>query len=160
VIDSSPLISAARASLASPLRSECYKKNCLPRPRSTCPKLSTAKLSGETARTSKKSCTVTTWPCDSLLQNNGPSLEVIKVRPDATPVDETHANAVVHADNEDNVLIITPAKNAAVIERVKDIVMEHVPEEVRTAQFDEHCHPNGSLTLSFLYRPATMRPVM
>lgn len=27
-------------------------------------------------------------------------------------------------------LIITPAKNAAVIDRVKEIVMDHVPEEV------------------------------
>ena len=67
---------------------------------------------------------------------------------------------MVYADNEDNVLIITPAKNAAVIERVKDIVMEHVPEEVRTAQLDEHCYLNGSLSLPFLCRPATMRPVM
>jgi hypothetical protein len=113
------------------------------------------------ARISKRSCTVTTWPCDSLLQNNGPSLEVTKVRLEATHVDEPHANAVVHADNEDNVLIITPAKNAAVIERVKDIVMEHVPEEVRTAQFDDLFFLlNGSLSRPFLYRPATMRPVM
>lgn len=160
MIDSSPSISAARASLASPSRSECYKRSCPPRPRSTCPKPSTARSSGGTARISKRSCTVTTWPSGSLLQNNGLSLEVTKVRLDATPVNKPHAYAVLHADNEDNVLIITPAKNAAVIERVKDIVMEHVPEEVRAAQIDEYCSSNGSLNLPFLYRPATMRPVM
>lgn len=36
-----------------------------------------------------------------------------------------------HQENEDNVLIITPAKNASVIETVKNIVMDHVPEEAR-----------------------------
>jgi hypothetical protein len=42
-------------------------------------------------------------------------------------------------ENEDNVLIITPAKNATVIDRVKDIVMEHVPEDVSRPQSDNAC---------------------
>ena len=67
------------------------------------------------------------------------------------------AQCVFPADNEDNVLIITPAKNAAVIERVKDIVMEHVPEEVGHGR--EGFVP-ALLISTLLARPDTMHLAM
>lgn len=68
-------------------------------------------------------------PSAFLLLNNGLSLADMKVSLQQR-VDTSRQLTRCVIDNEDNVLIITPTKNAGVIGRVKDIVMEHVPTDV------------------------------